>query len=348
MRSYTYTLLALMLVTCTFAGKSQSKESHSDDPKADVCGQIPNLDHPNVALHNGKLNAVFFLPDKEKGFYRASRFDWGGIVGCVSLNGHTFFGEWFRRYDPMINDAVVGPAEEFRSPVSELGYDAAAPGGHFVKVGVGVLQRVDNSPYRFGGAYPAIDIGERSTKVRRHSITFRQVLRTDLGIAYVYEKTLSLDGKGNVLSLKHKLKNIGTQPINTAVYDHDFFMLDHNATGPGMEIHLPFVPVPDAQLPSAVQVEGKTIKFVSELGPKGGVGAYLTGYSNQASDYDILFEDTQLGIGVEQTSRSAISKFYLWATPKTVCPEAYIAIHVLPGKTQEWTINYRFLTALPK
>ena len=105
------------------------------------------------------MQAVVFLPDAQSGYYRGPRFDWSGIVGCASLNGHTFFGEWFNRYDPEGNDAVTGPAEEFRHPTSELGYDDAAPGGLFLKIGVGLLRRTDEKPYRFGGAYPIVDGG---------------------------------------------------------------------------------------------------------------------------------------------------------------------------------------------
>ncbi|WP_255462559.1 hypothetical protein [Granulicella sp. WH15] len=305
---------------------------------------LPHADHPMARISNGKLSAVIFLPDKDHGFYRASRFDWAGIVGCASLDGHTFFGEWFKKYDPMSNDAVAGPAEEFRHPTSELGYDEAAPGGLFVKIGVGVVRRIDDSPYRFGGAYPIVDNGRWKVKVHKRSIHFRQELHSPMGFAYIYEKVLSLDEHGNVLSLEHHLKNIGTKSIDTAVYDHDFFMLDNKTTGPDMKIHLPWTPVPDSALPSSAQITGTTIQFVSQLQPQHGVGSYLTGYSDKVSDYDILFEDRSTKLGVEQTSDSPINKFYLWATPKTVCPEAYIAIHVAPGKSQEWTIHYRFFT----
>jgi len=80
------------------------------------------------------------------------------------------------------------------------------------------------------------------------------------------------------------------------------------------------------------------------LQPRKGVGAYITGYSDRVADYDFLFEDKDRGIGVEQTSDSPLATVYLWATPKTVCPEAYIAIHVPPGQSQQWTIHYRFFT----
>ena len=156
------------------------------------------------------MDAVVFLPDVEKGYYRGARFDWSGLVACVSLNGHTFFGEWFNRYDPLINDAVTGPAEEFREPI---GYDNAKTGDAFVKIGAGVLKRIDDQPYTFGGAYPILDHGKWTVKVHKDSITFRQELHSTIGYAYLYEKTLSLDKKTNSLQLSHSLKNIGTKPL---------------------------------------------------------------------------------------------------------------------------------------
>jgi hypothetical protein len=317
-----------------------------DPPASPTCENVPHAaDHPNAKITNGRVNAVVFLPNKENGYYRSSRFDWSGLVGCASLNGHTFFGEWYGRYDPMIGDAVVGPAEEFRHPTSELGYDEAKPGDPFLKIGVGVLKRVDEKPYTFGTNFPIVDTGTWTSKVKKDSVTFRQVLKTSFGYAYVYEKTLSLDKKTNTLHLTHSLRNIGTKPLDTAVYDHDFFMLDHKTTGPGMQVHFPWVPVPDKPFPESVAIEGSTIKWISAMQSRRSPQAYLTGYDNtKASDYDITVEDTELGIGVEQTSDSPIVKSYFWSTPKTICPEAYIGIHVAPGATQHWTINYRFFT----
>lgn len=308
------------------------------------CQDLPHADHPSARISDGRLNAVIFLPDTERGYYRGSRFDWAGVVGCLSLNGHTFFGEWFDHYDPFVNDAVAGPVEEFRSGTTELGYDDAAPGGVFVKIGVGLVRRIDNSPYSFGGAYPIVDHGKWSVKVGKRSIAFTQELHTPLGYAYIYKKVLSLDKNGNVLTLEHHLENIGVKTIDTAVYDHDFFMLDKKQTGPEMEIRLPFVPSTEAALPSTAHVEGKTIRFTEPLQPHPGVGTYITGFSNDVADYRIIFEDKASKVSVEQTADSPISKFYLWATPKTVCPEAYIAIHLAPGESKQWTLHYRFFT----
>ena len=70
----------------------------------------------------------------------------------------------------------------------------------------------------------------------------------------------------------------------------------------------------------------------------------VTGFSDKPSDFDFTFEDTDLGIGVEETSDSPIAKLFFWTIPTTVCPEGFVAIHVLPGETQTWHINYRFFT----
>src|ERR1700733_12819430 len=72
-------------------------------------------DCPKAEISNGAVQAVLYLPDAQKGYYRASRFDWSGVVPCLAYKGHTYFGVGFEHYDPMLADAIAGPVEEFRS-----------------------------------------------------------------------------------------------------------------------------------------------------------------------------------------------------------------------------------------
>ena len=325
------------------AGRT-ARSQEAPAPAPQNCDDLPHADHPKTRIGNKAMQAVIFLPDAQNGYYRGPRFDWSGVVGCASLNGHTFFGEWFNRYDPTGNDAITGPVEEFRHPTSEIGYDDAAPGGSFVKIGVGVLRRVDEKPYRFGGAYPIVDNGTWAVKSNKRSITFKQVLHTDLGYGYIYEKTLSFDKRSNVLTLTHTLRNTGTRPLDTEVYNHDFFMVDHRPIGPGTEVKLPFVPVMDHPLPATATLDGTTVKVTAPIEPRRGIGAYVTGFSSSPSDFDFTFRDTMSGLGVEETADSPMVRMYLWGTPKTLCPEGYIGIHVAPGQSQSWTLHYRFFT----
>src|SRR6201994_644637 len=109
MSSWCIAVLAVTLaLACAAAGETASN-----------CAEVPHGNHPKVLLTNGKLDALVFLPDARNGYYRSTRFDWSGVVGCVSLNGHKFFGEWFTQYDPLKNDSITGPVEEFRSDDSQ-------------------------------------------------------------------------------------------------------------------------------------------------------------------------------------------------------------------------------------
>jgi hypothetical protein len=323
------------------------------------CAEVPHGDHPKALLTNGKLGALVFLPDTTSGYYRSTRFDWSGVVGCVSLNGHRFFGEWFPQYDPLKNDSITGPVEEFRTDDGPMGYNAlrpgelsvrpgaigyheARPGETFLKPGVGVLRKVDDSPYQFGGAYPIVDTGTWTVKVGRRSVRFRQVLRGPGGYAYVYEKTLTLDKHEPVMTLQHSLKNTGKKAIETYVYDHDFFMLDEQPTGPGMVVHFKFEPKPLGEIGTAAKIEGKDLVYVDALAPRKGVAGYLTGYSDEVRDYNFTVEDMRSKVGVQQTSDHPLARLYFWSTQKTICPEGYIKLNVAPGETSRWTLRYRF------
>jgi hypothetical protein len=349
--------LAVMGVTFALACAATA-ENLSD------CAEVPHADHPKALLTNGKLNALVFLPDASNGYYRSTRFDWSGVVGCVSLNGHKFFGQWFAQYDPLKNDSITGPVEEFRiddGPVvynglrpgelsvrpGAIGYKEARPGETFLKPGVGVLRKMDDSPYQFGGAYPIVDTGTWTVKTGKRSVRFRQVLRGPDGYAYVYEKTLTLDKNEPVMTLWHSLKNTGKKAIETYVYDHDFFMLDDKPTGPGIVVHFNFEPKPLGEIGAAARIEGKDLVYVDALAPRKGVAGYLTGYSDDARDYDFTVEDTRSKVGVQQTSDHPLARLYFWSTQTTICPEGYINLNVAPGETSHWTLRYRFF-APPK
>ena len=330
-------LLPLLLLLVTSFAEAASSS----------CDDIPHADHPKALLTNGEVRAVVFLPDPVKGYYRSTRFDWSGVIPCLAYKGHTYWGEWFPTYDPLVNDSITGPVEELRSEDGGLGYAAAKPGDLFVKIGVGTLRRIDDAPYKFITAYPIVDTGKWTVHASKQSIRFQQTLRSPLGFAYVYTKTVRLDKHGAVLSLEHELKNIGSKAIVTDVYDHDFFMLDAQPTGPGMTVRFRFTPAsqpsPDNHFdPALAKMSGNEIAYLKELQPRQTVSTYITGYSEKASDYDITVENANTGAGVEQTSDSPIAKFYLWSIRSTISPEAYIHLNVEPGKTQSWKIHYRF------
>ena len=335
---------AIVLLGSALTAGGASAAQEGQPAAASPCSSAAQSAFPKASITNGAVQAVVYLPDAKNGYYRGSRFDWSGVVPCLAYKGHTYFGIWFSHYDPMIADAIAGPVEEFRSSDGALNYGEAKPGELFVKPGVGVLRKIDDSPYKFMAPYPLVDGGKWTVRTRRSEVSLTQHLNSSLGIAYVYQKTLKLDKREPVLLLEHEFKNTGTRTIEMEVYDHDFFMLDGAPTAPGMVVRFPFEPKAEQSMEPLARIEGKQIVYLKELPqkPRLAASSYLTGYSDRVSDYDITVEDQRTGVGVEQTSDMPISRFNFWSIHTTICPEAYIHLNIPPGQTAHWTIRYRF------
>ncbi len=329
--------VGICLLSSVFAGAQVTASTAVHD-----CSAAEQTPVPKARISNGAVSAVVYLPDSKNGYYRSTRFDWSGVVGCLAYKGHTYFGQWFPTYDPLAHDSITGPVEEFRPAGEALLYEQAKPGGTFVKPGVGVLRRVDEKPYSPYTVYPIVDSGTWTSRATKSGVQFTQQLKTDLGVAYSYTKDLQLDPKAPVLILAHSMTNNGAQPLEMDVYNHDFFVLDNAVTGPGIVVHFPFHPVPEKPLQAGGEIRGNDLVYTAELQGKQPVSGFMTGYSDKVSDYDFTVEDTRTGTGVEQTADKPLSRFNFWSVRTTVCPEGYIHLSIPPGQTAHWTIRYRF------
>jgi hypothetical protein len=127
---------------------------------------------PTASISNGVVRAKLNLPDVDNGYYRGARFDWSGSVASLETNGHTYFGQWFARYDPKVHDSITGPVEDY----APLNYTESKPGETFVKIGIGVLKRLDEQPYRFSAQYELLDTGKWSVRTRPDFVEYRHEL----------------------------------------------------------------------------------------------------------------------------------------------------------------------------
>ena len=344
LRALTFAVFSLIVSALpSEAGWTFPKPTPSDE-MSKSCNANEPTSYPKASISNEKVNAVVYLPDAKNGYYRGTRFDWSGVVGCLAYKGHTYFGVWFPKYDPYLNDAISGPAEDFRSADGEsaLKYDLAKPGEPFVKIGVGVLRRIDDKPYTFSTTYPVIDAGKWTVQASPGGISFKQVLKSPVGIAYVYKKTLKLDPHEPVLILEHELKNTGAETIDTQVYNHDFYVLDNGPTGPEMEVRFPFAPTPQEPLTNGARIDGDKLVYDRELETGQFVYTHLTGFSPALSDFHISVENRKTGVGVEETGDLPLSRVVFWSIRTTICPEGYVHLKIAPGETAHWSIRYRF------
>lgn len=330
--------LAVFGIATALHGPPAWAQSKSPDP----CASQVATDVPQVSISNGIIHALIDTPDPQNGYYRSTRFDWSGVIPCLSFDGHTYFNPWRPTHDPMGHDSLSGPVEEFTTKDGALGFGDAKAGGLFVKPGVGVLRRVDDAPYKFSIIYPIVDNGKWSYRAKKNQIAITQRLTSPVGYAYEYTKTVELVKGKPILLLHHHMKNTGTKTIDTDVYDHDFYRLDNATTGPDLMIHFAFTPTASRPLTNGGAINGHDITYQSELKERQSVSSFITGYGTDPKDYDITVKNAKSGVGVEQTSDSPIARLNFWSVPATIAPEAYIHVHIEPGATQDWTIQYRF------
>lgn len=304
-----------------------------------------DADFPKAELSTKTVAAKFYLPDAERGYYRGTRFDWSGQIYSLRAAGHEYFGQWFPSYDPKLHDAIMGPVEEFRSRDGGIGYADAKPGGTFIRIGVGVVRKPDGKEFDPFKTYGIVDPGKWTVRTGANSIAFTHELTAPNGYAYRYTKTVRLSEDKPEMTIEHSLENTGEKPIVTWQYNHNFFMLDSAATGPGSAVKFPFELQPVQPMRGdGGEAKGKEIVYSRELKPGGGDSLYgeFTGFGKTASDYDFRLENKKAGAGVEIVGDRPLSKLVFWSIHTTFCPEAYIDIDAQPGRTFDWSYRYRF------
>ena len=175
------------------------------------------------------------------------------------------------------------------------------------------------------------------------SVRFTQELTGVRGYSYVYTKTVRLAGRHKPdLILEHTLKNTGKRLIDTEVYNHDFYVIDNQPTGPDFTVTFPFTLTAADDL-KAAQVHANKLTYRRELTPqKDTAASALAGFGPKASDNNIRVENSKTKAGVQETIDRPISKLYFWSIRTTLCPEAYIALHIAPGKQAKWKTTYHF------
>lgn len=314
---------------------------------------------PQASIQNQQLRLNIYLPDAQNGFYTGTRFDWSGVIFDLEFAGHHLYRPWFSSVDPSVRDfvyrdgavvagpnsAMAGPVEEFQSPI---GYDKAQPGDTFLKVGVGILRKADDTPYQFGKHFELVDGGKWTTSKTPTSITFQQMLKpADSQYGYVYTKTIRLVGQSSSFVIEHHLRNTGKVAISTRLYDHNFLTIDGVRVGQGYTITTRYPIQPDRQPdPKYVTVDGTKVTYTTDLGEQDRVAFGLQGFSSTAADYDFLVANRPAGVQVRMQGDRPLVNAALWSIQPVLAVEPFIQIDVAPGAESVWSYTYTY-TSFP-
>jgi len=314
---FTMTAMALFLGSCTF-----------NDLNFDQ--------YPSLTISNEEVEMKIYLPDAENGLYRATRFDWSGVIGSVKYKGHEYFGYWKDTHDPLIHEDLTGPVEGYIKP--GLGYDEAEPGGKYVRIGVGLIEKPDETEYSFRNYYELLDHGKWAVDHGVDWISFRHELNTDIGYSYIYQKLIKL--KNNGFTIEHKLLNTGEKVIETDQFNHNFFMIDGEPSGKAFSISFPY-PISTEDDPEGfVELKGNELNFLNDLEGDDAFFLLLHGYGEEVSDHQVTVQNHESGAGVTFSVNKPLYRMAFWACRNTLSPENFIWLSVEPGEEEAWTSEY--------
>lgn len=303
----------------------------------DSGAEVPEF--PVLRISNRHASAIVCPPDDRAGYYRATRFDWAGVVRDLRSHRHRYVGEWFAKHDPLRHDGITGPVDEF----TQIGYERTRSGGEFLKIGVGMLRKPSDEAYDRFRLYEITNPGLRELIPQRDRVEFRHRLLSD-DYGYDYRKTLRLtDTPG--LRLEYTLKNLGPAPLMGYVYNHNFFTLDRMAVGPETEIRFPFRPAGTwREAYDSVALTADGIAFNRTLGP--GETVFMGDLHDPEGGkegYGFSLKNLRTGAGVVASGSDRLSHMVLWASPRVACLEPYTPFRIYPGETKVWHIEYRLL-----
>jgi hypothetical protein len=284
------------------------------------------------SLQNERLKVKISEPGE---IYKGSRFDWYGMITEIILDGkHSFCMP--ESLIPGIGTDGQGLYNEFGIE-SPIGYDEAAVGEKFPKLGIGLLTRYEHGTYKFSKPYE-IEPFKANISSGEHHVTFDVLPLECRGYAARLIKTITI--KENSLKIDYCLENTGTKAIKTTEYCHNFVGINEKAIGADYEMKFSFTLNPDREQKTFKAKENKIswdkpveeefyCKFIDL--PEG----------NNAS-WELIHKSS--GVGMRETVNFRLHDFAIWGRPHVVSPEAFINIDLAPGESMKWERVYEFFT----
>jgi hypothetical protein len=290
-----------------------------------------------ITLRSSHLTVAIAAPGS---IYAGTRFDWTGFVTQVMLDGeHTFCMP--ESLEPGQGTGGIGLCNEFGIDQA-IGYDDTLPGEAFPKLGIGLLKRLDAEPYNFFRPYEIV--GPFPIQVEATERVARFVVEPIDCRGYAVRLTKTLGVDGNWLETSYRLDNLGTNPIRTNEYCHNFLGIDHQPIGPGYCLRFPYQvtlqALPHMPLQPILDLSGNdlTLTAVPErpfyCRP---LGFFQTG----APQWELIHLPS--GVGLREYDDFAPMRVAVWGTAHVISAEVCVGIDVEPGETQAWTRRYEFL-----
>jgi hypothetical protein len=291
-----------------------------------LAGSAVRAESAYVLVDGGLRVEIEVATDRLAGEF-GPRFDRTAVVRSVQLHGVELLGPW-------------GLSDEFGLfGDGVLGYETAATGESFLKIGVGRLVRDTAEDYQFAHLYPVDQLFPVEAIAETAVVSVTQGSEGDDPWQYLYRKSYVLAGADS-LSIHYELTNTGAKTWSFEHYNHHWFRLDGVAVGPGYEVGTGF-DLPSAE--TAFRHTPRSLQMQSPLAP-GGAAYYageLVDVPAGANTFTVQVDGAPV---VRYQGEFTPHRFALYAAEDGFCPEVFMRAALEPGETISWSANYRFRT----
>ena len=258
--------------------------------------------------------------------YNRSRYDWGGTVGQVTVNGHTFLSRELNSAGGVgLGGVGLTNVLEWRDTAL---YDNTSPADYFPLLGVGLLKKTDNAPFQFTREY-AVEPFDRQIQTDEHSVTIRTMPYLCSGVAVDMKKTYSLEG--NTLTVAFEVKNVGSTPVHATEFCHNFFKFDDKAIDSSYCLSFPYT-IETKVRRGQVITERDRYRLGAFDGPTESTAFWVNGWQGLNSHW-MKLEHEELGMSVLMEDEFPVCYFYSWNNANAFCPETFAPIDLEPEES---------------
>lgn len=287
-------------------------------------------------LRSGSLCVEVMDPKAPNRYNRGVRFSPVANVLRVSRHGRSYLAAPLA-HEPLFENGGLAMEFDLTTPGGPPGFQEAAIGEGFVKLGVGVLRK-HRPDYFFWPQYEAILLANTQVHWHKDTAEFDQVCTGINGYAYRLEATVRV--RGDSVSIRYRLHNSGTKPFTTQQYAHNYFCFDGQRVGPpGYVLEFP-VDVQTSGFQPEQRVTPREVFFEKEFVKSFNAEARF------APDYDgpnrVTVRHTGNGQQVVATTSIPGLRVAVHANPSALCPEQFVEITLAPGEKKTWTRTYTF------
>jgi hypothetical protein len=333
----------------------------------------PVLAYPTVILKSEDLEVTVFTPPTQEGeqaYYTSTRFDWGTMVGDVKFGKHVLFPSdfWSMPHDPQRSEAGVGIASEFGcgepgttcgagwgaheagAVNGVLGFEEAAEGEAFLKMGVGKLLKDGSTDYSPFQDWTHVELPSWTLTPLHQGLLLEHAAELEGGRwGYALSRKIVLEGA--TLSYETELRNTGSQDFRTPHYSHSFFSADHREVGEGWQVTL------DTDLgsfeddfPWAVPLSAHwelasndTLRATSSMGSDKSKAVFASPDHGATGKYQASFGN--LSMINEMTGPLPLYCFNFYTESTTISPEPMQMLEVASGMSVKWSHRLIFSEA---